>query len=278
MTVSQITSKNNPLLKTIRLVSSGSRRAPKGLVLAEGLRVLEEAERAGCPIEAVVFSGHFGSNARGKKLLDQWESRQVRLYETQEKFLDSVSGVQSPQGAVALVRIADLSLDTTALPEKPLILCAYGIQDPGNLGTLVRTAAAAGACLVCTIKGTVSARNPKAIRSSAGVIFRLPVVEHVDLPDFGGFCNMRSIKLYRTDPRIGVPYMQADLHSPCAIILGNEGGGIEEHELAGIPAIRVPMIDGVESLNVSIAGAVILFEAFRQRSYWECVKPPKSLE
>jgi len=265
MTISQLTSKHNPILKTIRLVSSGSRRAPKGLVTAEGVRVLEEAERAGCPIEAVVFSEHFGSNARERKLLDAWRSKHVRLYRTQEKLLESVSSVQSPQGVVALVRIPDCSLDKTVLPQNALILCAFGIQDPGNLGTLVRTAAAAGACMVCTIKGTVSARNPKAIRSSAGVFFRLPVIEHVEPSDFRSFCDLHSIRLHRTDPRIGVPYTQADLHSPCAILLGSEGGGITEHEFAGSPAIRIPMIDGVESLNVSIAGAIILFEAFKQR-------------
>lgn len=265
MTVSQLTSKHNPLLKNIRLVSSGSHRAPKGLVTAEGVRILEEVERAGCAIEAVLFSEHFGSNTREKSLLDAWSLKHVRLYRTQEKLLASVSSVQTPQGAIALVRFPDLSLKKTALPKNALILCAYGIQDPGNLGTLIRTAAAAGACLVCTIKGTVSARNPKAIRASAGVFFRLPVVERVELSDIRSFCDLHAISLHRTDPRMGTPYTQANLQSPCAILLGNEGEGIAEHEVTGIPAIRIPMIDGVESLNVSIAGAVILFEAFKQR-------------
>ena len=119
--------------------------------------------------------------------------------------------------------------------------------------------------MVFTIKGTVSARNPKAIRASAGVFFRIPVVEHIELSDFQSFCHLQEIALYCADPRIGIPYTQADLASPCAILLGNEGGGIAEHEAGGIPAIRIPMIDGVESLNVSVAGAIILFEAFKQR-------------
>lgn len=265
MTISQLTSKHNPLLKTIRLVSSGSRRAPKELVLAEGVRVLEEAEKAGCTFEAIVFAEDFGSNARERKLLDTWKLKRVRLYQAQEGLLESVSSVPTPQGAVALVKVPDPSLDKTVLPENALILCANGIQDPGNLGTLVRAAAAAGACLVCTIKGTVSARNPKAIRSSAGVFFHLPVVEHIEQHDFHSFCDLHSIRLYRADPQMGTPYTQADLQSACAIMLGNEGGGIPEHEFSGFPAIRIPMIDGVESLNVSIAGALILFEAFRQR-------------
>jgi TrmH family RNA methyltransferase len=265
MTILQLIGKHNPLLKTIRLVSSGSRRAPKGLVFAEGVRVLEEAEEAGCPVEAVLFSEHFGSHAREKRLLDGWRSKGVRLYRTQNKLLESVSSVQAPQGVVALVRVADFLLEKVVLPKNPLILCACGIQDPGNLGTLIRTAAAAGVCFVCTTRGTVSARNPKAIRSSAGVFFRLPILENIELCDFEKFCNLHSIRLYRADSRIGVPYTQADLRSPCAIMLGNEGGGLGDHELSGFPAVRIPMTDGVESLNVAIAGAVILFEAFKQR-------------
>jgi len=265
MTVPKLTSKQNPLLKTIRLVSSGSHRAPKGLVAAEGVRVLEEVARSGCDIEAVVFTDHFGINAREKRLLEAWNLKDVPLYKTEEKLLTSVSDVQTPQGVIALVRIPDLSLKKVVLPKNALILCACGIQDPGNLGTLIRTAAAAGACMVCTIKGTVSARNPKAVRASAGVFFRLPVVEHVELSDFRGFCDLHAIVLHRTDPRIGIPYTQANLNAPCAILLGNEGGGMTENEVGGIPSIRIPMIHEVESLNVSIAGAVILFEALRQR-------------
>ena len=265
MALSQLTGKNNRLFKTIRLVSSGSRQAPDGLVLAEGIRVLEEAQRSGCSFEAVVFSEHFGSDPRERRLLDEWRSKRVRLYRTQAKLLKSVSSVQTPQGVLALVRVPHLTLDKIELPENPLILCAHGIQDPGNLGTLVRTAAAASACLICTIKGTVSARNPKAVRSSAGVFFRLPVVEHVEPSDFRKFCDRRSIVMYRTDPRVGLPYTEADLRTSCAIVLGSEGGGIAESEFAGLGAVRIPMTDGVESLNVSVAGGLVLFEAFNQR-------------
>jgi TrmH family RNA methyltransferase len=265
MTVSQLTGKHNQLFKIIRLVSSGSRRAPKDLVLAEGIRVLEEAQRSGCSFEAVVFSGQFGSHPREGRLLDQWSAESVRLYKTQQTLLESVSSVPSPQGVIALVRVPRPFLDKIALPANALILCAHGIRDPGNLGTLVRTAAAASACLVCTIKGTVSARNPKAIRSSAGLFFRLPVVERLEPSDFLNFCERHSINLYRADPRGDVPYTRADLRTSSAIVLGNEAGGIADGEFAGLKALRIPMTDGVESLNVSIAGGLILFEALNQR-------------
>ncbi len=265
MTVSQLTSRDNPLLKTIRLVSSGSRRAPKQLVVAEGIRILEEVNNSGCEIEAAVFSAHFGSVQRERLLLEWWQSRGVHAYSVGEKLFASISGVQTPQGAIALVRVPPLFLDQLPTTENALILYACGIQDPGNLGTLIRTAAAAGASAICTARGTVSARNPKALRSSAGLFFRLPLVEHAETADFLDYCSSHAIRMYRTDAREGVLYTEADLQSSCAILLGNEGSGMTGQEFVELPSIRIPMAKGVESLNVAMAGAVILFEASRQR-------------
>jgi RNA methyltransferase, TrmH family len=265
MTVTHLTSKDNPLLKTIRLMMSGSRRSPEHLVAAEGVRVLEEVNRAGCAIETVVCSEDFGSNAREKSLLDTWVSSKLPIYVTAEKLFRSISNVQTSQGAIALVRAPKLALDGIPLAPHALILCACEIQDPGNLGTLIRTAAAAGVHAVCTTKGTVSARNPKSLRSSAGAFFRLPLIEHVDGSEFRDYCEAHSILPYRTDPREGMPYTKADLRRSCAIFLGNEGSGMPRDVLAGFESIHIPMAEGAESLNVAIAGSIILFEAYRQR-------------
>jgi RNA methyltransferase, TrmH family len=266
MTVSQLTSRDNPLLKSIRLIVSGSPRAPEQLVVAEGVRVLEEVNSAGCEITAAVFSEHFGAEEREKKLLDLWLSKGIPSYVINERLFQTISGVQTPQGAIALVRMPKLSLHNSIPAHNALVLCACEVQDPGNLGTLIRTAAAAGASLVCTSKGTVSARNPKALRSSAGAFFRIPVVEHVEPGDFEAFCDRHSIQSYRTDARQGVPYMEADLRGPCAIVLGNEGNGITLDAFSASSALRIPMAEGIESLNVATAGAILLFEAFRQRT------------
>jgi TrmH family RNA methyltransferase len=265
MTFPQLTSKDNPLIKTIRRASLGSRRAPGQLVVAEGIRVLEEVNKAGCEVEAVVFSERFGATEREKCLLEIWCTRGVRIYKTKEALFKSISSVDTPQGAVALVRAPELALDRAQPGADALVLFACGIQDPGNLGTLIRTAAAAGTSLMCTTRGTVSARNPKVLRSSAGMFFHLPLVEHVEAFDFQSYCAFHAIRIYRTDAREGVPYTEADMRSPCAILLGNEGSGMVDEEFAGFPAIRIPMAQGVESLNVAMAGAVILFEASRQR-------------
>jgi RNA methyltransferase, TrmH family len=266
MTVSYIASKDNPLLKTIRRMMSGARRSPEQLVAVEGIRMLEEVNKAGCEIETVVYSELFGSDGREKSLLDAWLSKQITIYRTGEKLFQSISGVQTPQGAIALIRAPKLLLGDIMPSANALILCACEVQDPGNMGTLIRTAAAAGATMICTTKGAVSARNPKSIRSSAGAFFHLPVIEHADANDIQAYCNTHSIRPYRTDPRKGMLYTQADFRCPCAIFLGNEGSGMPQDATSGFTSIHIPMAEGVESLNVAMAGAVILFEAFRQRS------------
>jgi RNA methyltransferase, TrmH family len=265
MTVPQLTSKDNSVLKTIRLVSSGARRAPRQLVAAEGIRVLEEVERSGFAIEAVVLSEAFGSTPRERKLFDRWIARGLPLYQVKPILFQSLSAVETPQGAIALVKVPETTLESVPPAQNALILLACGIQDPGNLGALIRTAAAAGASLVATTKGTVSVRGPKVIRSSAGSIFHLPLVEHTEASNFRHYCEHHSIRMYRTEAREGVVYTEADLASPCAILLGNEGGGLSEGLFPDLPAIRIPLAPGIESLNVAAAGAILLFEAHRQR-------------
>ena len=267
-----LTSRDNPLLKTMRLVAAQARMAPPELVLAEGTRTLEEATRAGWPIESVLMSENFASSPRGQCLLQAWSERKVRLFAAREAILGSVSDVVAPQGAVALVRVPAVSLDLMKLSGNPLILVAVGIQDPGNLGTLVRTAAAAGCSFVCCLRGTVSARNPKVIRASAGTYFRIPIVESATITQFSSFCGSRGIRIYRSSAHDGPVYSSVSLRSSCAILLGNEGSGIPADEWGRVPGIRIPMAPGIESLNVAAAGAILLFEASRQRT--SCAAEP----
>jgi TrmH family RNA methyltransferase len=264
-TVTRLTSKNNPLLKRMRLLASGSRRAPADIVLAEGTRVLEEVVRSRYRIETVVMTGKFGAIQREKALLQKLKSRGVHFYQVEPALFQSISSLRTPQGAVALVEVPRATLPRHTEPGA-LVLYACGIQDPGNLGTLIRAAAAAGATLFCTSTETVSASNPKAIRSSAGAFFHLTPVEHVDFSEFRRYCARNAIQVYRTDAREGAPHTESDLQSPCAVLLGNEGSGVNKNNYPGLSAIRIPIAAGMDSLNVALAGAVILFEASRQRS------------
>ncbi len=269
MPVRTLTSKANPLVRTIRLVAGQSRRAPADLVLAEGVRVLEEALAASLRTESVVVSEDFGSAERESAVLRRLESSAATIYRAPDTILNYLSGVQTPPGILALVRLPFPELDEVTLPANALVLCACGVQDPGNLGTLIRTSAAAGVSLFCSLAGTVSARNPKAVRASAGAVFRMPVVERITQARFEEYCLRNSITVLCASAHGGTDCFTTDFTRPCAILLGNEGSGIHEQMRSGLPCVHVPMKTGVESLNVAAAGAVLLFEALRQRSQIE---------
>jgi len=266
MPIRTLTSKSNPLVRTIRLVAGQARRAPADLVVAEGVRALEEALAAGLDIEAVIVTERYGKSERETDLLGRVRQLSSVVCRAPEDIFGRLSSVQTPQGILALVRLPVLKIAAVVLPETPLLLCACGIQDPGNLGALIRSAAAAGASFACSLAGTVSARNPKALRASAGAIFRLPVVEGVAAAEFLAFCRQKSISLFCATARGGASCFETDFRQPCAILLGNEGAGVDDSLRSGLPGVSIPMNTAVESLNVAAAGAVLLFEASRQRA------------
>lgn len=261
-----LTSKDHPLAKKVRLVAAQAPRAPKDLVLAEGLRVLEEATASGREIEVVLLSENFGVHKKEKALLSAWQSKAVRVIRVAGPLLKSLSEVLTHQGALALVRVPILRLADLPKSSNPLIFCACGLQDPGNLGTLLRTGAAAGAAWGCSLLGTVSARNPKSIRSSAGAFFRLPVVESLKPSDLLTYWAEHNVRALQSDSHRGEHYAEIDYTLPTAILLGSEAKGMVGKEWPALPKVRIPMAPGYDSLNVASAGAILLFEAHKQRT------------
>lgn len=256
----QITSTANPHVKAARRLHRRRHRQQTGRCLLEGLRLVADAWQHGGRFEEVFVTQSFLHNPEGERLVQAMEAAGVRVLLVPESVLESLSQTVTPQGIVAVVQQPRLPL-----PAHPwLLLVLDRLQDPGNAGTLVRSAAAAGADGVLFGPGSVDPYNDKVLRAAMGAHFRLPVL------DVGRWEELRAHlgpdrPLYVADPRGQTIYDQVDWIRPAALVVGSEAHGPGPEALAqGIP-VAIPMARETESLNAAVAGSVILFEAARQR-------------
>lgn len=252
MSAEVITSAANALVKDVRRAAARGGLTRDGLMLAETPHLLEEAVRSGSEIGAVLLSAGARATPPGG----------VRTVQLPDELFRSVAPTEAPQGVIALVRprlwrIDDLFAGT------PLIVVLDGLQDPGNAGAVLRSAEAFGATGVMFLKGTASPYNPKAVRASAGSVFRVPFVTGV------GHVEARTalarVACFAASARGGINAAEADFARPCAIVVGAEGAGVSEAMRAGAMGVRIPTVS-VESLNAATAAAILLYEARRQRS------------
>jgi TrmH family RNA methyltransferase len=269
-----VTSRANPRVKQLRAAFAGNARLSGGLVAIEGEHLLQEALRSGLPIKTIFLSERIDPPT--------WLPRTVELLCLADEAFSSAVATQHPQGIAALLIPPrweiDSALAATTRNPPPLVLIAEGLQDPGNLGTLIRSAEAFGATAVLTTPGTVSEWNQKALRASAGSVFRVPVIAatHADIAAL----KSRGLHLFAAIAGAGdraVPIAVANFNQPCALMIGNEGAGLSADLLALADArISIPMPGRVESLNAAIAGSLLLYEASRQRAVPSNLEPRTS--
>jgi RNA methyltransferase, TrmH family len=256
-----ISSRANARVKQLRAAFAGQARLSGGMVAIEGEHLLEEALRSGMVLKTVFVSE--------RREVPKIVPRGVEVMRLTEEVFGSVVETQSPQGIAALMVPPVFGLEDVmgVGGAAALILVAAGLQDPGNLGTLVRSAEAFGATGVLTTPGTVSAWNQKALRASVGSVFRVPVVSVAasDLREVKG----RGVKLIAAVGSDGdgvVAVGDVDWSGACAVLIGNEGAGLAEEWLSMSDArVTIPCPGPVESLNAAVAGSLLLYEASRQR-------------
>jgi len=257
-----IASRQNSLVKDLRRAFTQAELTDDGYCAVEGLRILEEAIRSGLRIKAVFFS-HSGQQ-HAERLLPQLGNHTETLLLPDEVFQNAVS-TETPQGVAALVKLKNLSLQDMLRGPDLFLLGAAGIQDPGNLGTMIRSAEAFGASGILTLEKTVATINPKTIRASAGSIFRLPVVK-ASFETVSATLHSAGIRVVATSSHKGTPLHEADLTGPVAVIVGSEGAGVPKDVLVEADEmIVIPHSPRVESLNAGIAASIILYEAAMQR-------------
>jgi len=271
-----IQSKDNALLKELRraLAAPGSNArglagsasgivgSASGLVGIEGPKMLEEALRAGLRVAAVFVA------AGSEGLLERLDlARETEILTLPKKLLDSALATETPQPIAALVEPPRWSWPDLLVQDqkKMLVLVLAGLQDPGNLGTILRSAEAFGATGVVTLPGTVSAWNPKAVRASAGSVFRVPLVAASERTCLERL-HEAGVRVLATTVRAAQPAALVDMTGPVALVIGNEGNGVADDLLAKAGAkITIPCPGPVESLNAAVAASVLLYEAARQR-------------
>jgi RNA methyltransferase, TrmH family len=257
-----VQSRQNARVKELRAGFARASRTEHGHIAIEGEHLLLEAIAAGLTIPAVFI------RQGSESLLDHLQlPGTAEIIALPPDIFASAVCTESPQGIAALVDPPEFTLDQVlAAPAAPLILISAGLQDPGNLGTLIRSAEAFAATGFITLPGTVSPWNQKALRASAGSVFRLPVVAAGETEIFPAL-ESRGIATLAAVASEGNQLTHHDLTRPTALILGNEGSGIPPEILRHATArVTIPTPGPVESLNAAIAGSILLYEASRQRA------------
>ena len=254
-----ITSANNSKLKLVRSLAGRSKeRREAGAFLAEGVRLVEEALASDWPFRFVLHAAD--ANTRAQLLLGRLAERGIDVEQVSEKLLASLSETETSQGILAVLD----DHKPQRIQELNFVLIADGVRDPGNLGTLIRTAEAAGFDAVFLAPGTVDAFSPKVVRAGMGAHFRVPIHE-VGWDEIRTQVRAYGWNVFLADMR-GQSCWEADLKPPLAVIVGAEadGAGAEARGLAQ-QTLSIPMHGKAESLNAAVAGAVLMFEVARQR-------------
>ena len=282
----RITSRQNAIVKRFRDLARASRAAAPvgrgaphgtgghaGEILLDGAHLVQEALACDVPVELAAFSDRQMENVLSPlaRLAKDVRKRGGRPILVTDQVLAAISPVQHPAGVVAIgrARATDVRVVFAAAhdngPHLPLVIVLAGLQDPGNVGAIVRAAAAFGAAGIVAIEGTANPFSWKALRGAMGGTFRLPVAARGSASDVIAAAHDEGVRLVAAVPRGGTPLPRADFTGPTALVLGSEGGGVSSAIMAAArESITIPMRAPVESLNVAVAAALVLYEASRQ--------------
>ena len=259
-----ISSASNPRLKELRAASRDIGSA-QGRVRIEGPKLVREALRSHVPVDEVYVSQSCRRDPDIQNLLRQIPSA-PEVVEISDRLFPSIVSTEHSQGLLVLATIPSTQLDTL-LNSSSMLLFGCELQDPGNLGTLLRSAEAFGVDGVLLTRTSVNPFNEKVVRASAGSIFRLPCLGGFESAEILGQLERNSFRFIATTAKAAIDFRKIDYRQRIALIFGNEGKGLSEEVLSHVETrIHIPMTTGIESLNVAVAASIILCEAARQRS------------
>ncbi len=262
-----IESLQNEQVKYVVSLQRRKARQEAQLYVIEGWRFVEEGVRRNAPIKKV-FVCLEREPIEWQPLLTRLQEQGIPYEEVDARVFRKMSQTEEPQGILAVVRQINYSWSDLHIHPKTVLLILDGIQDPGNLGTILRTALAAGVRYVCLTPGTVDLYNPKVLRSTMGAVFSLVLLPNQTPEDILDFCRRQGLNVFMGDVQGDSIYQTKLSHGPLAFVVGNEGKGPSQlFRAADIQRVTIPMTHEVESLNVAMATGILLYELVRQRGF-----------
>ena len=256
-----ITAASNQKVKNlVNLIQKSKARKEQNVFITEGIKMFQEADEA--KIKEVYVSESFY-----KRCVEREKIERCNFEILSDDLFKKVSDTQTPQGILCVMEQYHYTLEDLFQKEQPLFLILEDIQDPGNLGTMVRTAEGAGVDGIIMTKGTVDIYNPKTIRSTMGSVYRMPFTYTENLLEVMKELQKRNVKLYAAHLKGKQYYHQLDFKCGTAFLIGNEGNGLKDETAnAADVYLKIPMEGKVESLNAEVASVILMYEAARQRS------------
>ncbi len=264
MATDLISSGANPLVKRLRALGERKHRRREGVFFVEGLQPVWQAVEAGAPIERFVIAPELLVSAPARRLVAEQEARGVPVARLTKALFASLSERDGPTGLGAIIRARTTRLaDLTVRPEAPLV-ALHAISNPGNLGTIIRTADAAGAGGIVLLGETTDPFAPAAVKASMGALFTVPIAHVADPSDFFAWATEHAVTVVTTSARATTAHWDARYPRTLALLLGSEGEGLPPELLArGDLQVRIPMVGTARSLNLAVATGILLYEIRR---------------
>ncbi|HWR08011.1 RNA methyltransferase [Sporomusa sp.] len=264
-----ISSPANKLIKEVASLKQKKYRDNLGMFIAEGLRTVEECAASDWPVQLCIYTEAVATRERTRRVLDRLTAAQCRMVIVPEAIYNKLSDTEQPQGIMVVLKKRQTTITQliTSNNKESLIVVLDGIQDPGNAGTIIRTADAAGCTGVIILKGAVDIYAGKTVRATMGSLFHLPVIEGIPPEELIAGLKSANVNIFATSLQKSDIYYQVDFKRSTAIILGNEGQGVCQELIDKADAcLTIPLVGQAESLNVAVAAGIILYEAVRQRA------------
>ena len=259
-----ISSVSNPLVKELRALAKKQERDARGEFLCEGIQLVIQAVQSGAPIKMIAVAPDVLASAAGREVVRRQERAGTRIVRVTRAVFESFAERDNPSGLAAVVKLVPRGLDALPRADDALFVALHQVSNPGNLGSILRTADAVRASGVIVLGASTDLYAPAAVKASRGALFTVPCVRVRAVPEFLEFVQTRALRIVTTSDAAEQDLWHADLRAPLALLFGSEGEGLPPELLRVGQAVRIPMFGKIDSLNLASAASVLLYEAKRQ--------------